>query len=378
MATIIAPPSSSLVDLEAPATATPSPVSTPRTLRRKSHLRIFRSCPTDDDSIVDGKCDDIQTMMNSSSNVRRPKSDPFGDIVRSRNPADIPPMPVPGSSMQTQKRLRAATTSAVNQLYSQPCTPTTPTFSALSGPISPTHPKPLYSAIRKNGVCLSPPLPSPPYTASVTTSPVHSSGNVDEYSASHGYGYASPASSVFPLYPPAAETMLLSLSLDSRPSSSSTSSSSSDQHDVFGPLMMLRAKCGCGNKSKPKFGSKTQRERKRDKARTKAAGRRSISGESMRSNTQMRMESNPGYQRVFQAPVGPGTGCSMSGEPELKLALAQQDKRASTPSPMSKASTTARTRRGDHAKVDVNEPGSPGSKVGGTIRRLREMVSRTF
>lgn len=353
-----------------------SALPSPRTLRRKSHLKIFRSgCAQGSPSIAGG----IQAVTGAEPSTRRPKSDPFGQILRLQNRTGMSSPSTPDSAGQTPTRPRAATTSALNQTHFRPATPSTPALSVRSGLGSPTHPKPLYSVIRKNGVCLSPPplsQPSPSYMTSGMASPGCSSGKVNEYGVGSGNGYASPASSVFPLYP--GETMLLSLSLDSRPSSSSSASSSSARNDVFKPLSLLKAKCGCKAKSKGK--------RKHENSRLQPAqmSPTPTPNGSAQMNTGMSgspgMGSNLVYQRVFQVPfAGPGTGCSMSGETELKLALARH---GGTPSvSLSRETSPAGSASARYARstaAGVNEPGSPDSKPGKVMKRLREMVSRTF
>ena len=112
---------------------------------------------------------------------------------------------------------------------------------------------------------------------------------------------------------------------------------------------MLRAKCGYGHKRK----SKTQRNRKH-------SNERPTSRESVQLSMQMAgMEWSPAQERAYQMA---GMGCSMSGETELKLALARRDNTASA---------------GD-TTVDTNELGRMSSKPGKAMRRLREMVSKTF
>ena len=357
-------------------TTATSPMLSPRTLRRKSHLKIFRTDSTQGDSI------DVASSIRASaepgpSSTRRPKSDPFGEILRLQHRTGMSHPSTPDSIAKTPTRLRAATTSALNQDHPRPATPSTPALSIRSGLGFSTRPKPLYSAIRKNGVCLSPPLPlpSPSYTTSDATSPGCSSRKVNEYGVGSGNGYGSPASSYFPLYP-AGETMLLSLSLESRPSSSSTSSSSTHE-DVFGPLTMLKAKCGYKPRSKSRSKSK---RRKHESSRPRSAQTSPTPYGGVQSGS---AGTEPGlvYQRAFQVPaaVGPGTGCSMSGETELKLALARHDRRPSSSlrREMSPEDWIG-ARHPSSAAADVHEPGSPSLKPGGVIRRLREMVSRTF
>jgi len=357
-----------------------SALPSPRTLRRKSHLKIFRSGCAQGSSpdIASG----IRAVSRAEPSTRRPKSDPFGQILRLQNRTGMSSPSTPDSAAQTPTRPRAATTSALNQNHFRPATPSTPALSVCSGLGSPTHPKPLYSVIRKNGVCLSPPPLSQPSTSYMTSgmaSPGCSSGKVNEYGVGSGNGYTSPASSVFPLYP--GETMLLSLSLDSRPSSSSSASSKPARDDVFKPLSLLRAKCGCKAKSKSRSKS---RKRKHEDSRSQPAQMSPTPNGSAQLNTGIPgspgMGSNVVYQRVFQVPfAGPGTGCSMSGETELKLALARHDRRSSAS--LSRETSPAGSASARHARstaADVDEPGSPGSKPGKVMRRLREMVSRTF
>lgn len=362
-------------------TTATSPKLSPRTLRRKSHFKISRT-----ESAQGGSLDVSSSIQANAeptpSSARRPKSDPFGDVLRLQHRTGMSHPSTPDSIEQTPTRPRAATTSASNQGYPRPATPSTPALSVRSGLGFSTHPKPLYSAIRKNGVCLSPPLPlpSPSFTTSGANSPRGSSGKVNDYGAGSGNGYGSPTSSVFPLSP-AGETMLLSLSLKSRPSSSSTSSSSAHE-DTFGPLTLLKAKCGCGPGSKSRSKS---RRRKHDNSRLGSAQMITTphGGDQWSTGMTGSVEAEPGlvYQRVFQAPVavGPGTGCSMSGETELRLALARQDRRHSAS--LCKETSPADWRGARHRNsvaTNVHEPGSPSSKPGGVMRRLREMVSRTF
>ena len=376
-------PSSMSVINSALVTTPASPMLSPRTLRRKSHLKIFRTDSAQGDSL--DAATSIRAMSSAEpdpSSTRRPKSDPFGEILRVQHRSTGMSHPsTPNSIAQTPTRLRAATTSALNQDYPRPATPSTPALSIRSGLGISTRPKPLYSAIRKNGVCLSPPLPlpSPSYTTSNATSPRCSSRKVNEYGVGSGNGYGSPASSYFPLCP-AGETMLLSLSLESRPSSSSTSSSSAHEDAVFGPLTMLKAKCGY----KPRSKSRSKSKRRKHDSSGSAQMSPTLHG-SVQSSTGMAgsagTEPDLVYQREFQVPaaVGPGTGCSMSGETELKLALARHDRRpgSSLCREMSPTDWTG-ANHPSSAAADVHEPGSPSLKPGGVIRRLREMVSRTF
>lgn len=143
---------------------------------------------------------------------------------------------------------------------------------------------------------------------------------------------------------------------------------------------MLKAKCGY----KPRSKSRSKSKRRKHDSSGSAQMSPTLHG-SVQSSTGMAgsagTEPDLVYQREFQVPaaVGPGTGCSMSGETELKLALARHDRRASGSlrREMSPADWTG-AKHPSYAAADVYEPGSPSLKPGGVIRRLREMVSRTF
>ncbi|KAK2467258.1 hypothetical protein APHAL10511_000807 [Amanita phalloides] len=345
------------------ATSATSPTKSPHTLRRKSHLKIFRSFSSQDNS-PDYAGSQVRLMTNtepSQINGQRPNSDPFGEVLWPKNMASASTLYMPDSSSFTLSKPDAV---GLNETSPHLFTPATPTFSIRSGS-SYFHPRPLYAAIRKNGVCLSPPLP---LGTSATTSPKSPGGKVNEYDACGASGYGSPASSVFPLYT-GGDTMLLSLSLESRSSSSSTLASAfAEDGHISGPLTMLKAKCGYRPKSRSKSRPRSKRGRDKDNMlKSTASGRNtpSITGMAGLGRTES-------GQRVFQVPVGPGTGCSMSGETELKLALARHDKRASTPERASPAAEQRQT------TASARRPGSPSLIPGKVIRRLKEMVSRTF
>ncbi|PFH47252.1 hypothetical protein AMATHDRAFT_6946 [Amanita thiersii Skay4041] len=344
-----------------------------RMLRRVDHLRVART----------PGC--VFSSEDLDGNGKRPISEPFFDGGCEGNKSGM------GAEAKVMGRARAATTSRTMQASShaytrtnmnmyEPRTPTTPVT-----PVRVGHPsRPIYSVIRKNGVCLSnspvlAPNAVPPETLgrSVTSSPVgsvRSSGLGSVYGYGYGYGPGQvqrPTSPVSPYSytfgPSGCDKMLIELEAYAGTSSSSSSMSSFSNDDdddgsirgrgmgLLRPLRKLKSKCSTRFRSVKSLNKSTR-------AMSPASGTSSTSPSSMRT---FHMPVPMSIPIALSGKLGGAEfGCSMSGEAELRLALA----RSRSPVPV------------------VGEPygggggdgvGSPGKVVKG-VKRLREMVSRTF
>ena len=376
--------------------------------------------------------------------------------------------------MTPTMRERAWTESAIpaaGQLhYRYPSTSTPPASPAGSG-YGISFPKPLYSAIRKNGVCLSPPPPPSPSpsmstftftstdrlkrenNATNTSSPLspsyrsplpssyqspqrspyhsphissHQFSDISPYfspylpsqpphSSPNLSPSLSPVTSFFPLYPPSGDQQLLSLTPESRPSSVTTSSHGDGS---CGPLSLLKARYGeMKSRSKPQHSKGRSGQENVNTAlleRSRARGSTETGSNATGRAGMMEMPTRPVYQRMFQVPVagvGAGIGCSMSGETELRLALAGGGGRSgrntpdgyiprvASPTPMATSMSVSNSIFLDRRERELPPIPSLGSRIGSTfrsglsarasltslqtkpgkaVRKLKEMVSRTF